>query len=261
MRFTSLFPRRSQPAPAVPQAHDDFRISDDFEIASLLQQVVEARVPVNLSTPDGLSCTTELVGVNAVARRISFAATTRDMRLRTLVDVDETMAVAYLQQVRLQFDLNGLVMVHGHKDSVLQAEWPRAVYRFQRRQSYRVRPLEHQKPVAHLQHPVAPHEAQSVRVKDVSLGGLALQFSGDDRVIPPGTRLDHVQVELDALTRLDAALRIVHVSVQDVGNGGTPSTRLGCEWIRLGGDGQRVLQRYIEQTQKRQRLVTLAGKG
>ncbi|MEY4748217.1 MAG: hypothetical protein RIQ60_431 [Pseudomonadota bacterium] len=258
MRLSSLLPERAQPA---TPADDDFRIADENEVASLLQQLVEARVQVNLATPDGMNYSTELVGINRKARRISFAAAARDLRPRTLVDVDEVMAVAYLQQVRLQFDLSGLVMVHGQKDSVLQAEWPVTLYRFQRRQSYRVRPLEHLKPVAHLQHPVEPHEALTVRVKDVSLGGLALQFPGDGRVIPSGSRLDHVEVELDALTRLDAALRIVHVSVLDAsGKGDAPSTRLGCEWISLGGDGHRVLQRYIEQTQKRQRLVTLAGK-
>jgi c-di-GMP-binding flagellar brake protein YcgR len=252
MRTTSLLPE--------PRG-DEYRIDETFEVADLLLQLVHGRVALTLATPDGQSYTTELVGIDAQAHRIAFAASTRDLRLRNLVDGDEAMVVAYLDRVRLQFDLSGLVMVHGAKDSVLQAEWPEAVYRFQRRESYRVRPLEHHKPVAHLRHPVAPHEAQSVRVIDVSLGGLALQLGPDAPVIEPGSRLDPVAVDLDALTRLDAALRVVHVSVLNTGNKVTPSTRLGCEWISLAGEGTRALQRYIEQTQKRQRLLVLATKG
>ena len=34
--------------------------------------------------------------------------------------------------------------------------------------------------------------------------------------------------------------------------------RLGCEFVRLGSDNERMLQRYIDQTQKRQRLLSLS---
>jgi hypothetical protein len=33
--------------------------------------------------------------------------------------------------------------------------------------------------------------------------------------------------------------------------------RIGCELQRLDGDAQRTLQRYIDQTQKRRRLLAL----
>jgi flagellar brake protein len=250
MHITSLLPERARSALA---QGDDDRIDEAFEVTDLLMQLVDARVALTLATPDGLSCTTELVGIDAQAGRITFAASARDLRLRQLVDADEAMAVAYLERVRLQFDLSGLVMVHGAKDSVLQAEWPAAIYRFQRRESYRVRPLDHHKPVAHLRHPLAPHESLCLRVIDVSLGGLALQMGPDAALIQPGSRLAPVAVELDALTCLDAALRVVHVSVLNTGSNVMPSTRLGCEWISLAGEGTRALQRYIEQTQKRQR--------
>jgi c-di-GMP-binding flagellar brake protein YcgR len=260
MCITSLLPDLARPRPDDAGGAGEFRVTDDYEVADLLAQLVERHVPLGLTTPDGVNYTTELVSVDAKARRISFATSTRDLRVRNLVDADEAMAVAYLDQVRLQFDLAGMVLVHGAKDSVLQAQWPAAMYRFQRRESYRVRPLEHQKPVAHLRRPGGDGERLNLRVIDVSLGGLALLMTPPALVIPPGTRLDDVEVELDALTRLDASLRVVHVSVLGNGSQVQPCARLGCEWLRLGSEGTRALQRYIEQTQKRQKLLAAVVK-
>lgn len=268
MRITSLLPARAraEPAPAAPVEGPgaavsnepvQFRITEAIEQGDLLDQLIIHQVPVTLATPDGLSYTTQLVSSEHSARRIGFAASRRDMRLHGLIDADEALAVAYLDRIRVQFDLAGLMLVHGAKDSVLQAEWPLSMYRFQRRDSYRVRPLDHQKPVAHVIHPVGAHGVLALRVIDLSLGGLALQLPPDLGAIEPGTKLDPVEVELDALTRLDVALRVAHVSVLD---GGVRGTRLGCEWLRLGGGDSRAVQRYVESTQKRQRLLAAVGR-
>lgn len=264
MRITSLLPLRARAEPtqlasaAAAVEPGQFRVTDAAEIGDLLDQLIARQLPITLATPDGVNFTTHLVSSDHSARRIGFAASNRDMRLRSLIDIDEALAVAFIDRVRLQFDLSGLMLVHGAKDSVLQAEWPVSMYRFQRRDSYRVRPLDHQKPVAHLIHPAASLHALALRIIDLSLGGLALQLPPDVEAFEPGTRLDPVEVDLDALTRLNVALRVVHVSVLD---GGSNGTRLGCEWLRIGAEGARVLQRYIDLTQKRQRLMLASARG
>jgi hypothetical protein len=37
----------------------------------------------------------------------------------------------------------------------------------------------------------------------------------------------------------------------------TAGVRLGCEWQRLGGAAERTLQRWIDQAQKRRRMLSL----
>jgi c-di-GMP-binding flagellar brake protein YcgR len=262
MRISSLLPSRAraEPASAAPTATSgepaQLRITDVSELGDLLDQLIDHHLPVTLATPDGQSYTTRLVGCEPQARRICFAASSRDMRLRGLIDANEALAVAYLDQVRLQFDLHGLMLVHGAKESVLQAEWPLAMLRFQRRDSYRVRPLDHRMPAANLIHPSGACDHLSLRIIDLSLGGLALQLPADKAPIEPGMTLDPVEIELDALTCLDVALRVVHVSVLD---GGRLGTRLGCEWSRLGGAATRALQRHVESTQRRQRRMLATG--
>jgi c-di-GMP-binding flagellar brake protein YcgR len=40
-------------------------------------------------------------------------------------------------------------------------------------------------------------------------------------------------------------------------HGGGHGIRLGCEFIELDGQAQRTLQRYIDHTQQRRRLLAL----
>jgi hypothetical protein len=72
--------------------------------------------------------------------------------------------------------------------------------------------------------------------------------------LQPGSRLSGVRIELDSDTGFDATLRLQHVSAM---HGGGHGVRLGCEFIELDGQAQRALQRYIDHTQQRRRLLAL----
>jgi c-di-GMP-binding flagellar brake protein YcgR len=162
--------------------------------------------------------------------------------------------VAYLDSVKLQFDLGELMLVHGSHSCALRAAWPAAVYRFQRRASFRVRPFEQRAPLARLRHPSMPEMRLALRIVDVSVGGCALVLPDDVPALQPGSRLGGVRIELDGDTAFAATLRLQHVSTL---HGGGPGTRLGCEFIELDGQAQRSLQRYIDHTQQRRRLLAL----
>ena len=72
--------------------------------------------------------------------------------------------------------------------------------------------------------------------------------------IQPGMVMNQVQIDLDADTRIVANVRLQHVSVL---NPEAKGARLGCEFVQLGKDAERALQRFIDQTQKRRRLMSL----
>jgi len=72
--------------------------------------------------------------------------------------------------------------------------------------------------------------------------------------INAGVQLSGVRMELDDDTRLDVSLRLQHVtSINNDGRG----VRLGFEFIRPNGDTVRTLQRFIDLTQKRGKLMAL----
>jgi c-di-GMP-binding flagellar brake protein YcgR len=232
----------------------EFRVGSPGEIFGLLKQLADGNVALSLSTPDGASYATTVWALDPGRGLLCLSADARDHQLQALLESDEVVAVAYLDSVKLQFDLHDLVLVHGHAGCALNARFPREVYRFQRRNSYRVRPLLNTRPTATLRHPALPDMQLELRVIDVSIGGIALFLPDDVPAIEPGVKIEQVLIELDGDTRVQIGLMIHHITLLHHESKGV---RLGCEMLKLGGDGERTLQRYIDQTQKRRRLLVL----
>lgn len=248
----------TQPAALDPLGEPDrfaeFRVSDPIEVRALLKSLVDAGTLVNLSASDGSAYTTTLWTVDAHQRKITFTADMRAPNVERLVEAEDAVAVAYLDQVKVQFELNDRVLVHGRQACVIQAALPAVMYRFQRRNAFRVRTLERSAPVARFRHPGLPEMALALRVLDVSMGGCALHLPRDVPAVQPGSVINGCTVQLDADTDFRANLMVHHVtSLQSQSQG----VRLGCELLNLGADAQRALQRYIDQTQKRRRMMAL----
>jgi hypothetical protein len=99
---------------------------------------------------------------------------------------------------------------------------------------------------------------------DVSIGGCALWLPADVPPLQAGTRLGELQVELDAATRFSAPATLQHISSLGSGSPAPESAhdaapggvRIGCEWQALPGSAERVLQRWIDRAQQRQRMLT-----
>jgi c-di-GMP-binding flagellar brake protein YcgR len=237
-----------------PDPWGAFRVGHPGEVMTMLRQVRDGSVPVVLSTPRGHALTTTLWAIDEQRRRLNFSADETLAQLPAMIESNEAVAVAYLESVKLQFELHGLLLVRSARACALQSEWPTAMYRFQRREAYRVRTLDRHSATAQFRHPSIAEMALSLRVIDVSIGGCALFLPNDVPPLQPGSTLNRVRVELDADTRFEAALLLHHVTSIPPSDRGL---RVGCEWERLDGAAERALQRYIDQTQKRRRLMSL----
>jgi c-di-GMP-binding flagellar brake protein YcgR len=250
----------TQPAPLGDDGALDrwaeFRVTHPREVLALLRQLRDGGVPVSLTGPGGAGLTMALWAMDPNVGRLNFAANANSTQLQRLIDADEAVAVAYLDSVKVQFELHGLLLVRSAQSCSLQAQWPAEVYRFQRRLSYRVRPADRMSPQARLRHPGIPDMALTLRVLDVSIGGCALLLPHNVPPMPVGVQLADVHIELDADTRFPVLLNVQHVTVMQQSEQGV---RLGCEWGPLSGGAERALQRWIDQTQKRRRLLSLDG--
>jgi len=233
---------------------DDFRIVAPGEILVLLKQLHDGNLLVNLNGSDGAAYTTTLWSIDPVRGTLSFSADGENNQVQSLVEAEDAVAVVYLDSIKLQFDVQGLVLVHGGKTSAMNCAFPREVFRFQRRNGFRVRPLLRATPTARVRHPVIHDMPLALRVLDVSIGGCALFLPDDVPPLPPGVLLNGVQIELDIDTRITTALRLQHITSLNPDSRGV---RLGCEMVNPPSDVLRGLQRYIDQTQKRQRLLSL----
>lgn len=244
----------TQPAPMsalTGNAIDEFRVGHPAELLSLLRRLVDGQVLVQLSGPGGAAYTTVLWALDAQQRRIGFDADPRHPQLQALVDGGEVTAVAYLDAIKLQFDLPSLMLVHGHGASTLQATLPAVLYRFQRREYFRVKARAGA--VARLRHPALPDQQLALRLLDVSIGGCALAVPGGVPPMVVGSRVPGVRVEFDADTHFEVTLAVQHLGSAPAGC----VARMGCAFVDLGGAAERVLQRYIDLTQRRSRLLSL----
>jgi c-di-GMP-binding flagellar brake protein YcgR len=211
-------------------------------------------VPVQLSSPQGGHLSATLWTVDAAQRRLGFHVEPDHPAMPPMVEGDEITAVAYLEAVKLQFELEHPVLVRSARAATLQAALPRTLYRFQRRAGYRVRTFAGSSPHAVMRHPSIPDMTLTLRVLDVSIGGCAVWLPNDVPPLAPGVRTQRVRIELDGDLRFDSTLVVHHVtSLGPNANG----VRLGCEFLQLESAAERALQRYIDQTQKRRRLLTL----
>jgi c-di-GMP-binding flagellar brake protein YcgR len=88
----------------------------------------------------------------------------------------------------------------------------------------------------------------------VRIGGRPLVLPDDTAPLQPGVLLERVEIDLDADTRFMVNMRLQHITAI---NADARGVRLGFAFVRAGGDALRSLQRFIDQTQKRGKLLAL----
>jgi c-di-GMP-binding flagellar brake protein YcgR len=232
----------------------EFRVSSPRDVGMLLKQLLDGSVLLHLNSSDGHVFTSAIWTMDSTRATIGFNADPNDPAMQSVLQSDEVVVVGYLDSVKVQFDVANLVLVRGARGCVLNCSYPRELFRFQRRDAYRVRPLLRGSPVARLHHSDVAEMELALRVIDVSIGGCAL-FLPDD--VPPmqvGGLLGQVQIALDAETRLQVDLRLRHVTSL---NAQARGVRLGCEFVRANAATLRTLQRFIDSTQKRAKLMSI----
>lgn len=114
---------------------DAFRITAPADVIALLRELLDEGAMVHLSAPDGSAFSTTVWTVDAAQQRVSLSASDADPQVQGVIDAGEATAVAYLDNIRLQFELTGLLLVRGARDTALQAQLPHELFRFQRRNS------------------------------------------------------------------------------------------------------------------------------
>jgi c-di-GMP-binding flagellar brake protein YcgR len=234
-----------------PDEAGDFRVQARAEISTILGQLRDDAVTINLTSPSGLLIATQVWTADPATETVSFIVGLDHPQLEALIDSDEATAVAYLNSIKLQFDLEDLMLIRGADECVLHCKFPKEIFRFQRRNSFRVSPVSRTIPKANMRHPMIGDMQLELRVLDISMTGCALFLPHNVPPLEPGIHINVVSFLLDGSTRFTAKLHLQHVTALNPHQEGV---RLGCEIVPIGAEGQRALQRYIDQNQKQQRL-------
>jgi len=237
-------------------APEELRVTSSTEIAAYLQQLLREGADLTLSGPPGLSLPSRISTLDTAADLLGLEISTDPEGIsQALVAAGEITAIAYLGTIKLQFELEGSVLVSGDQGAVLRSTLPLRLYRFQRRQSFRVQPAGSVYPRVVVPGGDQPHV---LRVLDISIGGLALALQADgdpQQILPIGRTAEGLVLELDRMTALRVALLPHHAS--PIGRNADGTCQLGCAFVDLDAAAGRSLQVYVDQTQKRRRLLKL----
>ncbi|MFY7866159.1 flagellar brake protein [Roseateles sp.] len=242
----------AEPQPSEPS---EFRVSAPAEIIAYLRILQTQACRINLSTPAGQNLSTTLIAVDEPHAGLAFEVRSDAPELQDLISGTEVSAVAYLDQIRLQFDLDALMLVKGSEREQareLRAALPSQMFRFQRRQAFRVRPNT-RTPHVRLKHPTKPDQELRLRILDLSLGGVALLLPPEHAPFPTGFEWVQAQIELDRETRINTGLRLQSDRPCHEPNTGR---QLGLLFTNMDMNSQLRLQRFIDQTQKLARMLS-----
>ena len=231
----------------------EFRMTSSVEIRNMLTRICDGNIMLTLNSSDGSDWPAKPWVIDSARSAISmmFDGDKDDPKLARVLESNQVIAVGVIDNVKIQFDVQSLVLVHSGTSSALRCAMPREIFRFQRRDSFRVRPPVRSAPAARLSHADLPG---LLRILDVSMGGCALFLPCTASPVAAGTVVRDAQLDLDVSVRVQTDLRIQHVSELNVEGTGV---KLGCQFINANSNSLRNLQNYIQQTQKRARLVPL----
>ncbi len=228
-------------------ADADFRLDAPGEIMNWLRELLESQARIQLSTPEGEAIHTVLRSLDTPQGMLTMEAPVAGDTLAPVLASDELVATAYLDRIKLQFDVSGLVAIRGDGAEVLRAPTPLRLYRFQRRQAYRVASAGQLYPALKL----AQADLPRIRVINVSAGGVALQWPANVVPVPRVGEEISATLELEREVSFTALLRVQHMTD---GESGAPH-RAGCAFVSLPPSAARALQVFIDQAQKRERLM------
>lgn len=233
----------------------EFRVSNQREIRAYLGSLLDTALPFKISARSGDALLSCLWGVDDVDNTLSFAADGPQPVLNAILEGGQATAVAYDEHIKFQFSINDLALLHGPQGLTLKCSLPQTIYRLQRRGAFRAKPPTRGGPALRMSHPAYPGLAMAMRVLDLSTGGCGLQLPSDVPPVPEGSRISGVRLELDGDTRLTLNFEVRRVSEMLDGEGQPAGVRLSCEWQDLTGPAERALQIYVDNLQKRRRMM------
>lgn len=159
-------------------------------------------------------------------------------------------AATYLGEHKLQFELPGAALGDAAGHPVLFATRPRLLLEMPRRTTERMPNRVGPAPVVRFHHPLAPDQAVTLSVLDVSRGGCALWRPRGLIPLSPGMDLRRVEVELDDETLFFTDLNIVSATagpdhLQTLPMGEAEGLRLGCAWLDLPEAAAHTLEGWL----------------
>ena len=229
------------PEPESPEL-DRYAVCADADRAGLLREMLAQGVPLNaFIEPGGPVGVVRLLEVDLDAGRLVLAGPPEEALRSQLMRAERLTFVGFVDEVKVQFA--SLRPSASERDAAASfaVPLPRRLLRLERRATARVRAEDGRAAVCRIPLPGGQAERETLRVLDVSAGGIAL-LAYPARFEPEvGAEFEDCHLDLPGVGGATVALRVRHVVIQD---GDRQAKCCGCEFLRMTPGLQGMLARY-----------------
>lgn len=250
MGVTSPFPE--------PQSAEleQYIVYSRVEIAAMLRRLGESNVPINAyhDGMDGLAVT-EILDVLPDDDAVVIDPPADPESAKALSAAEHITFVAFVDNIKMQFAAQGVAPATWHGRGAYRIQMPESILRLQRREFFRVRPpmtkpatclipydlQTHQVPTE----PATGQHYESLRVIDLSVGGLAMLACPKAVVLPSGERIENCYLDLPGVGSVNLSVIVRNLDPEV----GEDTRRLGCEFADLSPASRMALQRYVNKVE------------
>ena len=240
----------NQPAASDALDHERYQVHSRFEIASLLRAVADSHIAVTVYFNRGAEfIVTNVLDVNPEFEELILDLGADDTANRRLLQSDRMTVVTFLDHIRLQFQAQRAEETIHQQLPALRIRLPDMLLRLQRRNFFRLRTPVARPLAAIIPDPRAPDRHISLRVIDLSCGGVALLAGEGDAEFAAGTILQGCRIDLPEIGVLSAALEVRSAAKHSEG-ARMNMRRYGCQFVGLAPALASAVQRYITRTER-----------
>ncbi len=218
-----------------------FAVDGPLAIKGVLGDLVRERALITLYAPNDPDefVVSRLIDWDDRALRFDF--NTGADRAASLLAVGRMVVVAFLDQVKIQFDVHGPKLLADHSPAVVSCAFPARIHRIQRRDAFRVRP-----PVQRVVECVVRTVDGQPRIHtvlDISATGLSIALPAGVELPVVGEIWPHCRLEIPGYPALPTDLKVRAASPGELATGA--NARIGCEFHRPSPEVQRAIQIYV----------------
>lgn len=230
---------------------EEIQIEDPRAICNLLQSVMNRGTPFVIHESGGTSHTAQMWAVDAKRKIISFAEDVFSPKLRQVAEAGAAVALCYVDNIKIQFNLFGRSLLKSPQGAVLQVDFPVEILQFRRRASYRVKLEGPARPTVSLTHPHVATGPIELDVIDLSEQGCGLLMSTDFSLLRRGYVFEDAVLKMDGEREIKINLAVRrHAMVATR----VPKILMGCEMGVKTTAEKMLLKKYLDSFQRGRRI-------
>ncbi|KON80238.1 flagellar brake protein [Azoarcus sp. PA01] len=236
----------TRPRPLDPEAFSRFAVRDPREIVQLLGALTEKHALITGHLDERTSFITVMLASDGGSAAVVLDAAPEAAINQRLAAGAELVCMTRLDNVRVQFSLSAIEAVRHDGRGALRANLPTSLLRLQRREFFRLAAPRSAPPVCTITQvqPDGRSHVVSVRILDISGGGLAVLVPPQALHFEPGMDFDHCALVLPEGEPLPVRLTVRNLFDIKQPNG-TRARRAGCQFVGLSNSVMARLQRYL----------------